>query len=443
MFKFKNSKDKKIKSNVDINSKKVKKRLDIKLVFKKIFDFLKQYWKIILIILAIILIIAIGIVIHNYFYEKNYAPYEIKMHNYGFDKMYDDKSALSYEKVTKSEAVKMIIASIYNIYDVNEINYEKDDSYPNAMWVDYATSHGIINKDQITDKNQKSNISYLDVIKYYLDARNKILNKQIQSDNQAKFSDLKSYSSDMQTYINDAVNNKLIADTAKKLNAKKSITKGQMNQFIINFVEHYNTITLSGDKININPDKQPNNANIYPYILSNVDKIIYQKDLIKDNAYSYIDPITTYVMEKEYYPQVKENSEGYFNTLLNVDYNTISLDALKNNINKYIMFGFSNDDLQRYVDYVKLHKIKTAAITKAQMPIVYFDGSFYRVRMKISLKIESGDTKDNLFLKDDLLKKTYTYSDNDNLIIDAKLGHVYNQTYLYVYPTSISNLIIN
>ena len=430
------------KNKVNVNNTKNKKHLDIKLLFNNFLAFLKRYWKILLAIFAIILLLIISIFIYNRYYEKKYGAYEVKMHTYGFDKMYDNKEALSYEKVTKSEAIKMIIASIYNIYDINEIYYEQDTSYPNAMWVDYAVSQGIINKDEINSKNQNSNISYLDVIKYYLDARNKLLDKQLKSDSQAKFSDIKKYTSDMQVYINDAVENKLIDNTNKKLNAKKSIIKGQMNQLITNFVEHYNTITLSGDKININPDKQPNNYNIYPYILSNVDKLVYQKELLKDEAYGYIDPITTYIMEKEYYPQIKENCEGYFNTLLNVDYNTISLDNLKENINKYVMYGYSDDDLQSYIDYVKLHKIKTTGTAKVQMPIVYFDGNFYRVRMKISLKIESGDTKDNLFIEDSLLSKTYTYSDSDEIIIDAKLGHVYNQNYLYIYPTSISNLII-
>lgn len=452
MFKFKrkNKINNKNTSNVVRKEEKIKKetiksenKINLKNIFKYILSFIKKYWKIIVSIILVIFIAIISICVHNYFYEKKYRPYEIKMHNYGFDKMYNNGTALSYEKVTKSEAIKLILASIYNIYDANEINFDNTDtSYQNAIWVDYAVKQKIISNDQINSKNEDTNISYLDAIKYYINARAKLLNEPIKSDSEASFKDLKKYSSDMQLYINDAVYNKLIDNTTSSLNAKRDITKAQMNQLLINFVENYNTITVKGDKININPDKQPTNAQVYPYILSNVDKYTYQKPLLYNENNATLNPIDTYIMNKEYYSQIKEFTEIYYNTILNIDYNTITTDYLRNNLRNYVMFGISDEDISNYVDYVKKHALKITGTAKIQLPIIYFDGIDYRARLKLDFNVENGDTKTNIFFMDLNEENPCDYSDKKELIIDARLGHVFQQNSLYIYPTSVSSLIV-
>lgn len=414
----------------------------IKAAFISAIKFIKRFWKIIVGIILIVAIVLIGKYVYNYFYDKKYKPYEEKMHTYGFDKMYDNQSARSSEKVTHSEAIKMIIASIYNVYDVSGFAYDTQVEYPNMLWVDYAQKQKIISNDDITKDNESNNVKYIDVIKYYIDARAKLLNKKVQYDKEASFSDLKKYNTDMQDYINDAAKNKLINDSNKKLNADKLITKAQLNMLVVNFVEQYNTITLKGDKINVNPDKVPSNANEYPYTLSNVDKSVYELPLTYEDPDITANPIETYIIKKEYYSQIKEFAEYYYNYILNIDYETITADDIKEKINDYTMYGVYDDDVNAYVDYVKNHKIKLSGSAKAQLPIIYYDGLYYRVRMKIDLNVISSDTKDNLLYQDLKNDKAYTYKDKNTFIIDAKLGNAYKQNTIYLYPAITSTLII-
>ena len=50
-----------------------------------------------------------------------------------------------------------------------------------------------------------------------------------------------------------------------KINGSKKLTKAKLNEMIINYVREYNTITVNGDRININKEKEPSNAYQYPY----------------------------------------------------------------------------------------------------------------------------------------------------------------------------------
>ena len=414
----------------------------IKHFFIILFQYIKKYWKIVVVILVLVIIILTLKYIFVYLYNKKYKPYETQMAVYGFDKMYNNGKATSNEKITKSEAIKVILSSIYNVYDISGFAYETNDTYSNAIWVEYAKRQGIISDDSITKDNENSNIEYIDVIKYYLDARAKLLSKPVQYSKEANFFDLKKYNTELQNYINDATENNLIENSKSKLNANKDITKGQFNQFVINFVKQYNTITLTGDKINVNPDKEPSNASEYPYILSNIDKSIYEKAFDNEDSERFANPIAVYQTRKEYYTQIKEWSEYYYNYIINIDYNNITKEKFKTDLSNYIMYGLDNDEVSNYVDYVIAHKIKLSGKATAQLPIIYYDGVDYRIRIKLEFNIENSDIKQNLLFQDLKNTKAYDYNNKNSLLIDAKLGSVYNQNSIYVYVIPISSLII-
>lgn len=442
MFKHEKNNIKKDVAKKNINNKSHnkanKKRISVKKILKNIIDFLKRYWKILLILICIALVIIISIFVYNYLYDKKYKVYEQKMENYGFNLMYNNQSDKSHEKVTNSEAIKMILSSLYNVYNTKTFMPESDKlEYTNQQWIQYAISIGIITNDNINEKNQNKYIKYKDAIKYYMIARNKILDKTTKYDKEAKFKDLKKYSSDMQQYINDAAENSLINNTETKLNANKYMTKGQFNMLIIKMVEKYNTITVGDDKININPDKIPSNYYQYPYTLSNVDKSVYEipfkytKDIPIDTPQN---PITTYINKKEYYMQIEEISQDYFNYILNIDYQTLDKDNFFNTIlNNYSLNPISDSDIDNYINYIKANKIKITGKATAQLPVIYFDGDSYRIRMKLDFKVESSDKMTNVLLGDLINNEQDTkYLNNNSIIVDAKIGMTANSKTMFI-----------
>ena len=114
-------------------NKKEKKKLDKKVIKSRI-----------TIVILVALVILVGLAIFGIVslvkYNK-YKPYfglEETMKNYGFDKVYDNQSAKTGESITKSEAVKMVLATVFNTNDISGFAGEPEENYNNAMWVEYA-----------------------------------------------------------------------------------------------------------------------------------------------------------------------------------------------------------------------------------------------------------------------------------------------------------------
>lgn len=413
---------------------------DIKTFFKSFVAFLKKYRKIVYIVCILIFIIIASLIGYNYWYNEVNKEYVLKMQSYGFDKMYDNSKATPSDKVTKSEAIKLIIASIYNIYDISNMSYDTTETYPNALWVKYAEKIGIISEGQITAQNQNDKISYIDAISIYLNARDKLLNIKIHYDKEAKFSDIRRYTTAEQSYINDAVANGLIDDSTFKIKADNNLDKARFNKLVVKFVEKYNTITVKGDKININKDKIPSNSNIYPYTLSSVDKSVYEIGQYSDTMSKNRTPVEVYVKKKEQYEQIKQKLEGYFNAILNVDYTTINIQDFRNNVEPNSLYLANTQDELTYIDYVKSNKIKITGKATAQMPIIYFDGRYYRARAKVEFKIESADKKENLLYCDYKSTTVIKYTkDSYSIYLDVPMSMTLNGSSLYVvnlYPVS-------
>ncbi|MEG1008665.1 MAG: hypothetical protein RSF67_02385, partial [Clostridia bacterium] len=107
-----------------------------------------------------------------------------------------------------------------------------------------------------------------------------------------------------------------------------------------------------------------------------------------------------YSLKKEYYNQIKEFGENYMDAILNVDYTKIDKNIFKENLNLYLGNKLEDDVLNKYIEYVKSNKIIIKGKAKAQMPCIYYDGIFYRLRMNIEYKIISANKKENILLFD-------------------------------------------
>ena len=406
-----------------------------------------------IIILTISILIIIGLAVFginlliNYNRFKPYTKYEETMKTYGFDKMYNNESAKTGESITKSEAIKMILACMFNTSDISGFAKEPegDDNYENAIWVEYAKFRGIISDSDINKDNAKDKATYIEVIRYLANAKTKILEKELDSAPNLKVKDLDNYKSDEQVAIEDMIANEIITINTKKINGNKHIFKGQMNELISNFAIKYNTITVNGEKVNINEDKMPSNKDQYPYTLASVDKSVYEKEFYIDDEKNFKSPKELYTVKKEYYTQIQEIAEGYYDTILNVDYNTINYEDMKDNILRYVLYG--TEGLKEYVNYVKSNKIIIQGKSTVMFPTIYFDGLEYNVRMKLEFEIKNSNTRDNLLYMDpinsDSTKVKYN-NDKYTVYIDAKMGNaIGGSNALYNDNITIVNLLLN
>jgi hypothetical protein len=211
------------------------------------------------------------------------------------------------------------------------------------------------------------------------------------------------------------VANEIIYEVFNKLDGKSNIVKGQLNELVVNFVEKYNTITMNGDKININPEKMPSNANQYPYTVTSVDKSVYEKPFFSARKSESFVPGELYKIQKQDYNHIKTRIESFFDGILNIDYKTITEDTLKEKINPYVIFAPDKMDIEYYVKYIKDNEIVIQGNSKLQEPIIYYDGVSYRARLNLKFEIKHSKTNVNLIYLDiiDGYKKTYEKSNYD------------------------------
>ena len=398
-------------------NKKEKKKLDKKVIKSRI-----------TIVILVALVILVGLAIFGIVslvkYNK-YKPYfglEETMKNYGFDKVYDNQSAKTGESITKSEAVKMVLATVFNTNDISGFAGEPEENYNNAMWVEYAKYRGIIGEADVTKDNADEKATYIEVIRYFVNAKTKILEKEVNSAIDLKVKDIDKYKPDEKIAIEDMIANEIITINKKKINGDSKIFKGQMNEIISNFLVKYNTITIEDAKVNINEDKMPSNKDQYPYTLSDVDKSVYEKEDYIYDKNSYENAKSVYSEKKEFYFQISNYVEQYFNTILNVDYTTINTDKFAADILPYMLYGVDKEKVKEYVQYVKDNKIVLKGNAKVALPAVYYDGRNYRVRTIVEVDFSGCYTDKNLFFGDNLELETQYDTNTSKMILDVPMG---------------------
>lgn len=385
-------------------------------------------------------IIFLGYTIFNVDYSK-YEKYEEKMDIYGFSKVYDNQKANTKEKVTKSEAVKMILSCLYNVSSIDGIAMPTEETYSNAIWVEYAIKQGIVSREEINASNANDKVKYQEVLVWLYNIKAKVLN--IEPDTTANFNikDINAYNADQKFAIYDLLNSQVIVENVKRVDGNRRLYKGKLNELIVNFAEEYNTITVGNAKININEDKIPENSNMYPYTLASVQKDVYEIPFKNNGNEGAIYPIDYYKDNKEYYGQIKTYVENYYNTLLNIDYNSIKAGDFKRKIKKYVYDEIDDNNISSYIEYVKNNHIKMSGKATAQLPCVYFDGQNYRVRVKLEIKIESSDTKDNLIYHDLESGKTSYNSDLITICVDTIMQKTDSSETLFIKEGTINSII--
>lgn len=401
--------------------------------------------KIIIILITSLLVICLAIFGIIYFINqtkyKPYKSYEEKMKTYGFDKAYSNESANTGDSITKSEAIKLVLAAVFNTNDISGFAKEPDgnNNYDNAMWVEYAKYRGITTDTDINKDNYSDKATYIEVIRYFATVKTKILEKELDTAVQLKVKDIDKYKSDEQVAIEDMIQNEIITINTRKINGNKHIFKGQMNEIISNFVEKYNTITVNGEKLNINEDKMPSNKDEYPYTLASVDKSVYEIENYKCIEDRYSNAKDTYTVKKNLYPQIESRINKYFDAILNIDYTTINVNSLKNKLKYLMLYGVDTQELEEYVKYVKEHKIIMKGSSKVNFPAVYYDGRNYRVRTTIEIEYINGDTNKNLFYGDGVDSNIEYDKDKTKIVLDVPMGESIDSTSLSIFNSSLKS----
>lgn len=396
--------------------------------------------KIIIIIVAAVLIVAVvlGIIfILNFSNRKEQKIYEEKMTTYGFAKLYNNQSANSSENVTRSEMLKIVIAALLNTDDITDIAQTPTDTYGNAIWAEYAKNMNIVEQAYVTAENEASNASYIDAIMAISKAKRVLLDEEYGKAKDVVIKDMEEYSDSEQKAIRDLIANGIIDNEKEKLKATKDITKAQFNKLISKTFEKYNVTygTIEQDENNL-----PANKDSYPYILSEVPKEIYEATFVKNDAEKFQTPTQAYVDLKSRYESIKSNIEAYYNILLNIDYETINEEKFKTDLSVLSVGIIDDEQIKSYVEYVKTNKIKLEGKATVQLPIVYYDGLYYRARTKIELTVKNSDTDKNLLFQD---TGNIKYDGKAfSCYADVRLGSVFNNDNLYVSQAPLVNILL-
>lgn len=393
---------------------------------------------ILLIVIAVVLFGTLKII--RIFTNKGISDYDKYMKNFGFTKLYIDAEASTASNVTKLEAIKIITSSVTNVDDVSNKFYDKKESYEGELWSKYAQNIGLISKNTVTVSNYKENIKYSEVVTLLATAKSKYLRLNLQKASKINIVGIDTYSVEIQNAISDLIATEVIDNVNIDLNA--DITKAEFNKLIVNFVVNNNTLTLDNAKINISQEKAPNNESEYPYILYSIDKEVYEKSNYISKQDKYINPLETFATLKSHYSEIQVIVEGYYNTILNVDYNTIDETKFIANLQEYTLSTLDVGKIKEYVDYVKTNKIKISGNVKIQFPAIYFDGTNYRARVKVSYKLESPSSIQNAIYYDSIENKEIDYNNSKKEIyLDVPFKYSELNMVYYITPDSLSNMV--
>ena len=420
------NKDKEASTNSNVKTKKSKK-IKIKSKFS------------IAIIVAVIVVIALLIYFLVFKNGNKNSNYEELMQDYGLAMLYNNGEVDANQDVTKAEAIKMILAVTLNTEDIGDfLSSDVEEEYPNSRWVYYAKAIELISESDITPENYNDTEEYINIIRYLGNAKSKILNKTLDVAVEPKFKDYNSYSPDERWAISDMVYNQIIADSTDELNAKTNLKKATLNKIIIEYALKYNLLTVNGEKININKDKMPANADEFPYTLATINKSVYETPNYIANEENYKNARKSFSEMKKNYQNIDELINSYFKALMNVNYETIDKDNNTEIIADATNHILSLDDYEEYVKYIKDNKVVMNGEVKVQYPIIYFDGINYRVRVKLDINIEKADKLQNLVYGD--TNQEYKQGKNE-IYVDIPLYYSnVNENYFIEYR-KIENMI--
>ncbi len=357
----------------------------------------------------------------------------------------EDADYTIYEGTYDDETGDIILDDENEENNDNKPNDKLDkytETYKNQIWVDYAVDKGIIATDDVNKDNAGKKATFMDVLKYLEGTKKTILNMQAGA-KEDDVKDMEIYTNEEQLIISDLLKSKALTDTNQKLNAYKDATKGKVNMLLVNFMENNNLMTYGG-KININKEKEPSNKSDYPYTLANIDKSVYEVQNYIADKKNYKTAKQLYSQMRAEYSQIEDVITTYFNTILNIDYNSpLTEDSLDDLINLMDMTSSTEyNEIYDYFEYVKTNEIKLTGTSSIIFPAIYYDGNNYRVRVKVEYTVENAKDYNNLILGDYKSNSSIGYEKSKKeLLLDVPLNKFEDTTVMSVVLKPISEMI--
>lgn len=379
----------------------------------------------ILFIITILIILAVAsLLVYTIFIKETHDEYSKKMDVYDYSKLYNNHKAAPKQKLTKIEALKIIIAASTNTTDIKSLIITDNYDNEKELWLKVAYDNKIITENEVNIYNCDEKAKYIDIINYLYIAQKNIIGVDTVDNVNILYTDFKNYKDNDMTSIKSLVSNNILQNNNNTLKGKSNAKKGQLNELIIKYVTKHKTISLSKyDDTVTEKSKLPSNSNDYPYILDSVDKKVYEEAFINKREEYFQTPSEYYKKKSPYYKSLKENCEKYYDNMLNIDYNTINTDTFINNISKIIIDPSRTDRIDDYIKYVKDNKISIKGTATTQMPIIYMDGMFCRIRVKLEFDILSADKTENILYLDNYNGYNINYDKDKYVIyIDAELS---------------------
>lgn len=428
-----------------IKTRKVRKKANTKKATSKTTKSKKEskqqkqisIFSVLLILLVVATCVGIYFGIRYLGITLKYKQYTDKMISYGYSELYNNNQATATEKVTNDELIKVILGVVSNTKKVENDN-----------WYNYGIEKGL--DLPVAEANLEDKANRLDAVMFLTELVQDILNIDInKAELKINEKDLSSFSQEEQEVLAKAIELGLIKNNKSSLK-EKELLKGELNKMIIIVAEkyatmYYETIKIEEDgttqkqQVNIVTDKKekPGNYNDYPYIIDTIDKSVYEQGYKILTESKFVNPKETYNKIGYLYGQIAERITSYFDTILNVDYATITKDNFSDGINKDIIYGIDEKTVNEYINHVKTNKIKLEGSATPLIPIIYNNGEQYVVRTKITFKVLSSDTDTNLLFGDETSNVKYTSKDV-TMYVDLPMGMTLNSNSLRVYVTCLA-----
>lgn len=414
---------------------------------------IKNQKQIIVLSAVLLLVIVVAVLLYNMFLSNSFKSYKIAMDWYGFNIMYNNKKANSLQRVTKSEAIKVLTSVITNKKSEDKINVElvNTQQYANEIWVEYAQKYGA--DIECDAQNEKNSITKFEAIILATKEVSTFLQIDIPNDIELKFKNISTFGDEEKIWIAKAVNIGLMENNTKNIDIKTIAKKGDINKIAITILEKYATVyyktlfnkyeaNTTHAAIVTDSASLPSNYEIYPYVINTIDKEIYEIPMTIQMEEMKATPIEAYQKRGDGYAITANNIEQYLDTILNVDYTTINKTNILNKLKDYVTFDISTNDaeIQEYVKYVVENKIKLIGKANVLLPILYNDGITYKLRVKVEFEIVNSNTDTNLLLGDTNIKYT---GNKFTTYLDIPVGIVYGSDGLRMYNlTSVMSYIV-
>ena len=383
----------------------------------------------IIVLLLLVLVILAFWGGKNIYLSLKYSKYTRKMDMYGLTGLYNNGKATAYQKVSNEEMLKIVFAAVSGNLNIDEI---KKENVLNIL------DKGYTNK--ITSNNLKDNATYDETVLCITRMLERYLELEIpQVELKMSNSKLEKYTETEKQDISKAVSLEIILNKNSALNDKE-ILKGKLNELIVTVIEQYATIYYKADgkvKLVTEQDKLPSNYKEYPYIVDRIETNIYEYDFKTKYASDFTNPKDVYQKLGYLYYQIDEKIVEYFDYILNIDYETITVDNFIDDINSLVLYRLENEDVEAYVDYVKKNQIKLKGAATPLLPIIYYNGKDYLVRTKITFEVLNSNTQDNLLFGDENSNIKYN-GKQITMYVDLPLGMTLTSNSLRIRAESVA-----